>query len=600
MDDQPTTSTDAPERPDALGRPGPAHLAAPAEDGAAEPDARPRRRRRWPLVLVLVPLVLFLLAVVAWAVDTSSGGVPRNVEVAGLDVSGLSESALQARLADLADELASTPVEVVTEAGTYRTTARELGLRIDEDRTARNALEVDDDTFVAARPIAWMRSFFEERRADVAFRVNGEQVERGTVAIEGEDRVLPTEPGLELVDGTFTVVPGVPGEGIDPAELAARLPAAAGRVDVGEPIRVEIERTDIPPLVSDDVAQEAASSAEAMVTGPLEIRTPAGDRTVEPALIRQWIDLASNPDGTAAVVLDPEAVTGALSAAFRDIEGAPVDARISLEGGLPVVVPDQPGLVCCADDAPDRILDALRAGESTVALELVEGQAAFTAADAEAYQITGPVGGSNAWRDGAPTTAGPGFTTYHAPTGARIINIHRIADLVRGAVIPPGGSFSVNGHVGRRTAENGFVAAGAISNGEHVDEIGGGISQFATTLFNAAYFAGLDIPEYQAHSEYFDRYPLGREATMGFPAPDLVIANNTPYGILIWTSYTQSSLTVTLYSTQYATAEQTGISESMSGRCRVVVTTRTRTFPDGHTEDDTFRARYRPGEGQSC
>ena len=601
MDDQTPTPTDAPERPAPLGRPGPAHLAPPPEDSAPEPAAEPRpRRRRWWLAAVLLPLVLFLLAVVAWAVDTSSGGVPRNVEVAGLDVSGLSESALRARLANLADEFAATPVEVVAGGATYRTTARELGLRIDEDETARNALEVDASTFVAARPIAWMRSFFDDREAEVAFRVNGEQVERGAIDLEGEDRELPTEPGLELVDGAFTVVPGVPGEGIDPAELAALLPAAAGRVPVGGPIRVEVERSAIPPLVSDDVAREAASSAEAMVAGPLEIRTPAGDRTVEPDLIRQWIDLASNPDGTAAVVLDPSAVAGALSAAFRDIEGAPVDARVTLEGGVPVVVPDQPGLVCCADDASDRILDALRSGESTVALDLVEGQAPFTAADAQAYQITGPVGGSHAWRSGAPTTAGPGFTTYHAPTGARIINIHRIADLVRGAVIPPGGSFSVNGYVGRRTAENGFVPAGAISNGEHVDEIGGGISQFATTLFNAAYFAGLDIPEYQAHSEYFDRYPLGREATMGYPAPDLVIANNTPYGVLIWTSYTQSSLTITLYSTQYATAEQTGIRESMEGRCRVVVTTRTRTFPDGHTEDDTFRARYRPGEGQSC
>ena len=48
-------------------------------------------------------------------------------------------------------------------------------------------------------------------------------------------------------------------------------------------------------------------------------------------------------------------------------------------------------------------------------------------------------------------------------------------------------------------------------------EIGGGVSQFATTMFNAAFFAGLDIDEYQAHSEYFDRYPCGREATMGYP-----------------------------------------------------------------------------------
>ena len=87
---------------------------------------------------------------------------------------------------------------------------------------------------------------------------------------------------------------------------------------------------------------------------------------------------------------------------------------------------------------------------------------------------------------------------------------------------------------------------------------------------------------------------------MGFPNPDLVIHNNTPYGVMIWTSYTDTSLTVTMYSTQYATAEQTGKSESMSGACRVVVTTRTRTYPDKPSETDTFRSTYRPGEGLTC
>jgi vancomycin resistance protein YoaR len=182
----------------------------------------------------------------------------------------------------------------------------------------------------------------------------------------------------------------------------------------------------------------------------------------------------------------------------------------------------------------------------------------------------------------------------------RITNIHRIADLVRGAVVPPGGSFSINDHVGQRTAAKGFVEAGAIRNGEHVSEIGGGVSQFATTMFNAAYFAGLQIDESQAHSEWFDRYPRGREATMGFPAPDLAFTNDTPFGIMIWTSYTDETLTVTLYSTPYGRGEQTGITESQSGTCTVVTTTRTITYPDGKTTTDQFRATYRQPDRTTC
>jgi vancomycin resistance protein YoaR len=86
---------------------------------------------------------------------------------------------------------------------------------------------------------------------------------------------------------------------------------------------------------------------------------------------------------------------------------------------------------------------------------------------------------------------------------------------------------------------------------------------------------------------------------MGFPHPDLKLHNNTPYGVLIWTTITPTTVTVTLYSTPYAKAEQTGKAESMNGVCRVVVTTRTRTYPDGHTAKDNLKATYRP-TGKLC
>src|SRR5690606_41832737 len=84
------------------------------------------------------------------------------------------------------------------------------------------------------------------------------------------------------------------------------------------------------------------------------------------------------------------------------------------------------------------------------------------------------------------------FTTNSAGGQRRVQNIHRFADLIRGAVILPGETFSANAHVGERTREKGFVEAGAIYAGVYVEDVGGGVSQFATTLFNAAFFAGLD------------------------------------------------------------------------------------------------------------
>jgi vancomycin resistance protein YoaR len=181
------------------------------------------------------------------------------------------------------------------------------------------------------------------------------------------------------------------------------------------------------------------------------------------------------------------------------------------------------------------------------------------------------------------------------------VNIKRISELTTGVIVPPGDTFSINEFVGPRTVDKGFVAAGSIQNGVFEDSVGGGISQYATTLFNAAFFAGLDFAEYQSHSIYISRYPYGREATVSFPKPDLKITNTTPYSVLVWPVATDTSITVKLFSTKYVTGEQTGQSERPQGAaCTRVTTERTRTFVDGRPPVvDSVIALYRP-EGVAC
>ncbi len=594
----PETSVDTPAVSDVLSSSSPpSHLVSP---GSGE---RAGTRRRWILPIVLVPVVLLVALSIGWAVDTSSPNVDRNTSLAGVDIGGLGEDALAGRIAETSANFASTPVEIAVGDETYSTTAEAVGLTIDEAKTADVALNASGDKMFLLRPFAWASSFWSERQTPLLFQVNAEQAAATIAEIEGDDRVEPTEPSVEFVDGGLQVTDGKDGEGIDGRAAATEVAAAArAATDQGDAtIVLTVKRGPLPPLGTNEAAVAAAANAEALTAEALEIRAGDTTRTIDSGTLRSWVTLASAADGTVALALDPSQVAVDLQRAFQDVDGHPVDASFTLgDNGQPVIVADQPGIICCGEGASATILDALNNNTRSVDLELVPGPALFTAADAQAYGIVRAVGGNNAWRDGAPTTAGPGFTTYHAPTGARITNIHLIADRVRGAVIAPGASFSINDHVGKRTAADGFVEAGAISNGRTVNEIGGGISQFATTVFNAAYFAGLPITTSQAHSEYFDRYPRGREATMGFPNPDLVFTNDTPYGIMIWTSYTGTSVTVTLYSTPYANAAQTNIVEAPAGRCTAVTTTRTITYPDGRTADDRFRARYRPSGSPTC
>ncbi len=139
------------------------------------------------------------------------------------------------------------------------------------------------------------------------------------------------------------------------------------------------------------------------------------------------------------------------------------------------------------------------------------------------------------------------FTTHHPCCATRVTNIQTLADTLDGTIIAPGEIFSLNQAIGERTEEKGFASAGTIMGGEMVNTVGGGVSQFATTLYNAVYWAGLKDIYHQPHSWQFDRYPTGIEATISWPNPDLKFQNNTEHSVIIHTSHTDTSITVEIW-----------------------------------------------------
>ena len=196
-------------------------------------------------------------------------------------------------------------------------------------------------------------------------------------------------------------------------------------------------------------------------------------------------------------------------------------------------------------------------------------------------------------------------TTHHPCCASRVANIQRFAELMQGQVIKPGESLSLNSTVGERTEAKGFVEAGVIVNGELTKDIGGGISQFATTFFQASFYGGLEIDAYFPHTIWFSRYTdfagrKGIESTISWPSPDVRVRNISPYPILIWPTWTHTSVTVSLYSTNHAQVAVEGQTFKMLKECEVIETIRVRTYPDSSEEFDKFTARYQPENGIDC
>ena len=118
------------------------------------------------------------------------------------------------------------------------------------------------------------------------------------------------------------------------------------------------------------------------------------------------------------------------------------------------------------------------------------------------------------------------FTAY-AGTADRIRNLQLAVAYLDGTRVAPGDTFSFNAAVGERTEERGFRPAPVIVGGEYEEGVGGGVSQVATTVFNAAWEAGLRITERAPHSLYISRYEAGRDATVNYPNLDLKWVNDT-------------------------------------------------------------------------
>jgi vancomycin resistance protein YoaR len=218
----------------------------------------------------------------------------------------------------------------------------------------------------------------------------------------------------------------------------------------------------------------------------------------------------------------------------KRVDRAPRDADWApTAGGGVRLVDAQPGVALDVPTSAERLLAAAERRTNRVATLAVQTESPRrTTATAQSMGITGVVGT---------------YETFYGGDPNRIHNVQLVAHLIDGTLIAPGATFSFNGTTGERSAQKGFLEAPVIVNGELQTGLGGGVCQVSTTVFNAAYVAGLPITARTNHALYISHYPLGRDATVDYPDIDLKFVNDTRRWLLLRTWVGSSSLTVGLY-----------------------------------------------------
>ena len=282
-----------------------------------------------------------------------------------------------------------------------------------------------------------------------------------------------------------------------------------------------------PDISQADVQDALNDFANPAVSGPVTLVFDTTRVTLRPADFSPALGMKPE-DGALVPDLDEKKLAKLVRSRFARTDGAPVDATVEIVNGKPRVVPAKPGVDYDPSDISSAFLELVvkDPGQREMKVKATVKDADFTTKDARALGI----------KERVST-----FTTYYPYAEYRNINIGRAAELVNGTLLKPGETFSLNDTVGERTAENGFTKGFIISDGVFKEDFGGGVSQMATTTFNAMFFAGLEDVEHKPHSFYIDRYPVGREATVAWGAVDLRFKNDTDHGVLIQANVTPAT-----------------------------------------------------------
>lgn len=138
-------------------------------------------------------------------------------------------------------------------------------------------------------------------------------------------------------------------------------------------------------------------------------------------------------------------------------------------------------------------------------------------------------------------------TSLARSSSGRATNVRQAARALHGATVPAGGTLSFNEQIGPRTYRRGYRSAPVIANGEVTQGLGGGVCQVSSTLYAAAYFAGLSFDKHQPHSRPSHYIPAGLDAAVAWPRGDLVVENPFSFPVLIEAWVTEDLLTVTLW-----------------------------------------------------
>jgi vancomycin resistance protein YoaR len=480
---------------------------------------------------IVVALVVVSGVVLGIAFAGSPARLASGVRIAGVDVGGLTPGAAKGLLRQKWKASEHVPVSFRIGGHVWRLSPSQLGVRPDWGAAV-------DDARRQGQGFGPLRGF---RRLDV--RVFGADVAPPTsvydTALEYVLDRIGREIDLHEQDASIVlkglqprVVPGRVGRSLDKRVAATTIVRALTSLS-RQPVELPV-RTDTPRVKAGDLSVVLAEVKTALAA-PVHLTLGTTRFSITPTRIAQLLELPA--DRRRDLRIGGQGADRWFTQLSKHVDRAPVDASWSISSSGIDVIPDEPGYSLDVPKSAQALLRAVLVTDpmlrdATLVAETTHAER--TTKDAEKMHISGLVAS---------------YETFYGGEANRIHNVQLVAHLIDGHVIAPGATFSFNDATGARTEDKGFKEAPVIINGELKTGLGGGVCQVSTTVFNAAYEAGLPIAARTNHALYISHYPQGRDATVNYPDVDLKFVNDTGHWLLLRTWVGSSSLTVALYGT---------------------------------------------------
>jgi vancomycin resistance protein YoaR len=542
-------------------------------------------------LLVLTGVLATGTATVGTLVAVRAGEALPGTTVAGVDVGGLGREDLRERLEAAAATRTTGTLELVHDELRFSVDRSQLAISIDVDSTVDAVLSAgrEDGLDLVLGPLLG-----RGKEVDLASTVDDGPLRAQVDEIGAQVDREVFRGGIAVDAGVVTAQPPLEGRTLDRDEAVDDLAEAllAGRT---EPLPLPVEEVD-PGATAADVETVAARAREAL-RAPLRLIRPEATLELTPVELGPVLRAVPADGGGLRLGVDEEAFAALVTTQADALDRRPVPPRFAVP--LPPVVDTQGDLTWTPQPAPVGVTPG-EPGLDVDAPAAVEAARALLTgpqreAELPAAVVPPAIGPAEAAATGIDSLLGT-FTTYFAPGQPRVKNIRRIASVVDGTYVAPGDRLSLNGVAGQRTRAKGYVEDSAIIDGQLEPTVGGGVSQFATTLFNAAFFAGLPIEQHKPHSFYISRYPAGRESTVSFGSIDVVVRNDTSTGMVVKTWSTGRSVTVAIYGDNggRTVTSTSGPREPRARGGFSINVTRTISGGDGRGQRRVFRTVYNP------